>query len=255
MKKRYISLVGVLVVGLLALILAACTTAKAAPQAAPTLASQETARYITVVGVGEVSLTPDVAQVNIGAEVAAETVSEAKAEVDRRMEAIMSALEEMEIAEKDIQTSHYSIFFEREPIYPMPMESRESGESFPETPGVYRVSSMLNVTIHDLERVGEVLDVAIEAGANQMYGVSFTVSDAQKWEGEAREKAMSDARARAEDLARLAEVELGEVLSVSEVVGNATVVMREAAVAYGGGGIAPGELEFSSQIQVTFAIQ
>ena len=59
-----------------------------------------------------------------------------------------------------------------------------------------------------------------------------------------------------EELARLSGVELGEVLSVSEVVGSTPMVMRdEAAMAYGGGGIAPGELEFSTQIQVTFAIQ
>ena len=253
MTKRYASLAGMLVVGLLALALAACTNAKAAPQALPAGETQGTARYITVVGIGEVSLTPDVAEINVGAEVSGETVSEAKAEVDRRMEAIAAALKEMGIADKDMQTSHYSIYYDRD-RYPVSIEPMER-EGISETPGVYRVSSMLRVTIRDLEQAGEALDAAIEAGANQVYGVTFTVSNNEKWEGEAREKAVANAKTRAEELARLSGVELGEVLSVSEVVGSTPMVMREAAMAYGGGGIAPGELEFSTQIQVTFAIQ
>jgi len=87
--------------------------------------------------------------------------------------------------------------------------------------------------------------------------VSFTVSETVEWESEAREKAMADARARAEELAGLAEVTLGEVLSVSEVVGSGPVVMEKEIMAAfgGGGGIVPGELEFGTQIQVSFAIE
>ena len=236
--------------GLLVVVLVGCTTAEAAPAAA----SQELARYITVVGSGKVSLVPDVAQVNVGAEAAADTVSEAKAEVDGRMEAIVTALKELGIADEDIQTSHYSIHYEREAFYPAPMP--EGGASR-EAQGVYRVSNMLRVTVRDLEQVGDLLDAAVEAGANQMYGVTFTVSDDREWESEAREKAMADAKARAEELAGLAGVELGEVLSVSEVVGGVPVPMpvAEVALGRGGGGIAPGELEFSARIQVTFAIE
>jgi len=252
MKKRHTLLVGLLAVALSAAALAGCTAAQAAPQAVPAAGSQETSRYITVVGVGEVSLRPDIARISVGAEAMADTVSEAKADVDRRMEAIMGALEEMGVAEKDIQTSHYSIYYEREPFYPA-----ARGETSEAPQGVYRVSNMLNVTIRDLALVGDVLDAAIEAGANQMYGVTFTVSDVEQWQSEAREKAMDDARARAEELAGLAEVVLGQVLSVSEVVGSTPVPVsvEMAAMGRGGGGIAPGELEFSTYIQVTFAIQ
>ena len=88
-----------------------------------------------------------------------------------------------------------------------------------------------------------------------MFGVSFTVADESVWQSEARAKAMADARSRAQELAGLADVELGEVLSVSEVIGSVPVPMMEAKVGMGGGGIAPGELELGTQIQVTFAIQ
>jgi uncharacterized protein YggE len=248
MKKRHTLWIGMLLVGLLAVTVAACSPT----QAAPAVVSQETSRYITVVGVGEVSLSPDIAQINVGAEASADTVSEAKAEVDRRVAAILDALKEMGVAEKDIQTSNYSIYYEREPVYPMAVE-----ETSRETQGTYHVSNMLNVTIRDLEQVGDVLDAVIEAGANQMYGVTFTVSDDQEWESEAREKAMADARERAGELASLAEVELGEVLSVSEVVGGGAIPMPGFALAAeaAGGGIVPGELELSTQIQVTFAIK
>jgi len=241
-----------LALGLAAVVLAGCSTANAAPPAAPEPTGQDSVRYITVVGKGEVSLTPDIAQVNVGAEATAETVSEAKAEVDSHMEAILAALEEMGIAEKDIQTSHYGIYYEREPFF-----EPGRGEPAAENEGFYRVSSMLNVTIREIERAGEVVDAAVEAGANRMYGVSFTVSETVEWESEAREKAMADARARAEELAGLAEVTLGEVLSVSEVVGSRPVVLEKEVMAAfgGGGGIIPGELEVGTQIQVTFAIE
>ncbi len=252
MIKKHVSLAGLFIAAMLSIALVACNTVQAEPQAAPTAVSQEMSRYITVVGLGKASLTPDVAQINVGAETSAATVSEAKAEVDRRIEAILAVLREMGVADKDIQTSQYSIYYERETFYAV--VEREPGQ---EAQGAYRVSNMLNVTVRDMAAVGEILDAVVEAGANQMYGVTFTVSDAQKWESEAREKAMTNAQARAGELARLAGVELGEVLSVSEVIGGspspvAFAVMERAA---GGSGIAPGEMEFSTQIQVTFAIR
>jgi uncharacterized protein YggE len=207
-------------------------------------------RTITVVGVGKISLQPDMATVSIGVETRASTVSEAKAEVDVRMAAVVAALQEAGIAEKDIQTSQYSIHYEREPL-PMLRE----GPVLKDQDG-YRVSNVVRVTVRDVERAGAALDVAVEAGANQVWGVNLTVSDEDKWQGQAREKAMSDARARAGELASLAGVELGEVLSISEVIGATPVPMMVVRSGMGGGGgIAPGELEMATQIQVTFAIQ
>lgn len=235
-------------VALLAVSVAACTTAKAAPGSE----SPAAARTITVVGEGKVSLMPDIATINVGAEARADTASEAKAEVDARMAAIAAALQEAGVAEKDIQTSHYSIHYEQEP---MPSMLREGPA--PENQGGYRVSNMVQVIVRDVEKAGDVLDAVVQAGANQVYGVNFTVSDESTWQSEARAKAMADARSRAQELAGLAKVELGGVLSVSEVIGSSSVPVPVMAVerGMGGGGIAPGELELGTQIQVTFAIQ
>jgi uncharacterized protein YggE len=245
-----------LVVALLALSLAACTSVQAKSaaeqQVVPAVASSEAQRAITVVGVGRVNLVPDIAKINVGVETRAATVSAAKDTVDRQMETILATLKELSVAEKDIQSSYYSIYYEQEPYQP---SAREEG-SAAQPQGVYRVSSMLEVTVRDVEKAGAVLDAVVAAGANQVYGVNLTVSDNQKWQNEAREKAIADAKARAEEFARLTGVELGQVLSVSEVIGGVAPYVAYAERGMGGGGgISPGELEMSTQVQVTFAIQ
>ena len=243
----------VLTVATLAVLLIAGITVIALPrsesQAAPSSSAQDPSRTITVIGTGKVSLVPDVARVNVGAEARADTVAEAKAEVDGQMVAIHAALEAMGIDEKDIQTSHYSIHYERDP-----MQVMKEGPIV-ESQGGYRVSNILWVTVRDVEMAGDVVDAAVEAGANQVYGVTFTVSDEEAWQGLARENAVSDAEARAAELAGLADVELGAVQSVSEVIGGWPAAMAPMPETVMSGGFAPGELELSSQVQVTFAIQ
>jgi uncharacterized protein YggE len=239
-----------LIVAALAMLLIAIITVAAAPRAeSQDLPSSPTLRNITVVGTGTVSLVPDVAQVNVGAEARAGTVAEAKAEVDRQMAAMHAALGEMGIDEKDIQTSHYSIHYEQE-LEPVMQEA-----PVVESRGGYRVSNMLRVTVRDVERAGNVLDAVVEAGANQVHGVTFTVSDRSSWQGQAREQAMADARARAAELASLAGVELGAIQSVSEVIGAWPAAMPVAPESIISGGFAAGELEMSTRVQVTFAIQ
>jgi uncharacterized protein YggE len=247
------------VLAVLALSLVACSTVQAAPDAGSQTVAPvdvpDVPRTITVVGVGEVSLVPDIARINVGAEATSATVAEAKAEVDRQIAAIVATLKEMGIAESDIQTSHYSIHYERGPM-PQVIRSEPTEEMLvPEMQGGYRVSNMLRVTVRAIESAGDVLDAVVAAGANQVYGVTFTVSDENQWQSAAREAAMADATARAEELAGLANVQVGQVLSISEVVGGAPQPMMAVERAYGGGGIAPGELELGTQVQVTFAIQ
>ena len=245
------------VVVLLTVALVGCTTVRALTGDASEVASVPTAqsefltpsRSITVVGVGELSLEPDIATVTIGVQVRASTVSAAKTEVDGRMAAVVSALHEVGIAEKDIRTSQYSVHYEPEPM------RKVSEGSVAENQGSYLVSNMVRVTVRDVDRAGTVLDAAVEAGANQVWGVDLNVSDEDRWQDQAREKAMSDARSRAAELARLAGVELGEVLSISEVVGTSPVPMMVIQSGRGGGAVEQGELRLAMQIQVTFAVQ
>jgi len=203
-------------------------------------------RYITVVGQGSSGITPDIAVMNLGADTQAPVISDAIDQNDELMAAVMQALTDAGIAEEDIQTSNYSVYFD-EGFRGLDVQAEP----------VYRVSNTVMVTVRDLETVGDLLDAVIAAGANRIYGVSFTVDDWSAAESEARSQAMDDARARATELAGLAGVELGGVMNISEVVGGIppTFYGREAAMGGGGGPITPGQLEFSTSVQVSFAIR
>ncbi len=219
------------------------------------------AHTITVVGRGEVTAQPDIATSNIGVDVTSATVVDAMADANDRMAEILKAVKALGIADRDIQTSHFSISFEQRSAEPLPASTASSSavDTSSQSAGVYHVSNMLQVTIRDLDKVGAVLDAAVEAGANNIWGVSFSLDDTSTLEAEARESAVADARSRAEALAKLNGVSVGEVVAISEVIGNTgSVVMYDAmsAKSFGGGtAIEQGEVTFSTQIQVVYAIE
>ena len=154
---------------------------------------------------------------------------------------------------KDIQTSGFSVWTER-PYGP-------EGPSGDEV--LYHVSNQVAVTIRDLETVGTVLDAAIEAEANNIYGVTFSRADPSRVESEARKRAVADAQAKAQELATLNDVKLGDVVSVSEVIGErggyyaggVRQVALAAGVGGGGGPIAPGELELTLQLEIVYTVE
>ena len=245
------SLALALVVGVLGL-----ARAGFAPSAAQAQTAAETTstlpRTITVVGEGTVKIKPDIAQANIGVEVIRPTVKAASSGAKDSMDAVLQALKEQGVDEKDIQTSGFSVWTER-----------PYGPEGPSDEVLYHVSNQVAVTIRDLDTVGTVLDAAIEAGANNIYGVTFSLADPRQVESRARKEAVANAQAKAQELATLNDVEVGDVVSVSEVIGGRggyyTSVVREAAVAAGmgggGGPIAPGELEFTLQLEIVYTVQ
>ncbi|MCC6167102.1 MAG: SIMPL domain-containing protein [Caldilineaceae bacterium] len=205
-------------------------------------------RAITVVGEGKMSIEPDIARMTIGVETVKNTVKEASAGNKTTVEAVLAALKAQGIEKKDIQTSGFSIYAER------------FGPEGPLAEGDvrYRVSNNVMVVIRNLENVGTILDAAVEAGANNIYGVEFALDDPSAIESDARAKAIADARTKAEDIAGLSEVTLGQVLSVSEVIGSGGgfYAGNFAEQSRGGGGapIQPGQLELVMQLQVVYAI-
>ncbi|TEU17717.1 MAG: DUF541 domain-containing protein [Anaerolineales bacterium] len=228
-----------------------------APSAAQAQTVAETTstlpRTITVVGEGTVKIKPDIAQANIGVEVIRPTVKAASSRAKESMDAVLQALKQQGVDEKDIQTSGFSVWTER----PYGPEGPSSDEV------LYHVSNQVAVTIRELDTVGTVLDAAIEAGANNIYGVTFSLADPSQAESEAQRKAVDDAQAKAQWLASLNNVKLGDVVSVSEVIGGGGGYyaggVREASLAAGMGGgdgpIAPGELELTLQLQSVYTVQ
>lgn len=222
--------------------------------AVPTVHAQETApdptipRTITVVGEGTVSIRPDLAQANIGVEVVKPTVQEASTEAQKVMEAVLAALQTAGVDEKDIQTAGFSISAER-----YGPEGPRSDEDVR-----YTVRNNVSVVIRELDNVGSVLDAAIAAGANNTYGVNFRVADPSPLESEARSLAVADAQAKAQELAQLNGVTVGEVVRVSEVIGSGGGALSNnfanKALSSGAGPIAPGELTFTTQLEITYAM-
>ena len=206
-------------------------------------------RTITVVGEGTANVEPDTAQVNVGVEIVEADIKMANTKATETIEAIVAALQTQGVNNQNLQTSNLNIWIER-PYTP---------EGAPSNQVLYHVSNQVNVTIRDLSKIGAILDAVIQAGANNMYGVTFKVADPSVLKSDTRSQAMDDARTKAEELAKLAGVELGNVISVSEIIGSGSfsnnAQFRAEGLGGGGGGITPGELQMTTQLQVVFSVQ
>ena len=229
--------------------MAALLPTSALAQDANTSAPQ---RYITVVGEGIVNIKPDIAKTTIGVDTIKSTVKEASDENQVVIAQVLDALKAAGIADKDMQTAGFNIYAEQ---YVAPDSGPQAEPSYR-----YHVTNQVQVTIRDIETVGDVLDAAIEAGANSTYGVEFRLDDQEAARSEARGLAIENANSKAAELAGLNSVSVGQVLSISEVIGNSPYYAAPSAAAYGLGGgggtpISAGELQLTMQVQVTYAIE
>jgi uncharacterized protein YggE len=179
---------------------------------------------ISVTGQGRVSLTPDIAVLRLGVDAQADTISAATSQAAEAMERILAALKGHGVAEKDVQTVHFS-------IYPLWRWERtawwrlwEMGEQ--KLTG-YQVSNMVTVRIRALDQVGLIINDVAQAGGDltRIHGVDFAMEGPVPFD-EALEEAFADARAKAEKLADLADVTLGRVIYISEGTGQIPLMTR-----------------------------
>jgi uncharacterized protein len=199
---------------------------------------------IVVTGEGSVSVKPNYAQIRSGVTTRTKTVKEGVDANSKLMVAIIAALKDAGIAEKDIQTARFSI----QPVYGPQEPSTE-----PKLSG-YSVSNQVNVTIHEIGKVGDVLDRVVAAGATEVGNVSFLVSDASRALDQAREAAIADARRKAEVYAKASGVRLGRVEWITEDTGNGPPVPMMARAAAAPVPIASGEDMLRVQVTVGFDI-
>jgi uncharacterized protein len=187
------------------LILVCCGVAGVAGFIAPARAQAPPARVV-VSGEGKVNVVPDLAQVRSGVTTNAKNVKDAVESNSRTMAAIITALTESGIAQKDIQTAQFSI----QPVY-----SSQDQHAEPKLTA-YRVSNQVIAKIRHIDKLGDVLDKLAAAGATDVWNIDFMVSDPSKALDEAREAAIADARRKAEVFARAAGVTLGRVVVIEE---------------------------------------
>lgn len=159
---------------------------------------------ISVEGTGKVLSKPDIGKVNLSVVSAAKTVAVAQKDNTEKMNKITSAMKDLGIKEEDLKTANYSV---------SPSYQYSNGRS--EIIG-YEITQTLEVKIRDLEKVGDILGKAAAAGANQVGSLSFTFDDPEKLNAEARQKAITNAKEKAQDLAKSLGVSLGKVVSFGE---------------------------------------
>ncbi|MGD8463439.1 MAG: SIMPL domain-containing protein [Anaerolineae bacterium] len=224
------------------------------PALSPGLALQEdtddgsSQRTVSVRGSGQVSAQPDTAVVTLGVQTEAEEAATALTENSQQMQALVAVLQDAGIPAEDIQTQAVRLY----PRY----EDSPSSEGQRELAG-YTATNIVQVQMRDLDAVGETLDAAVQAGGNRIQGIRFEVSDPATYLDQAREAAWSDAQHKAEHLAGLAELELGEVLTINEsgtgpqpVVERALMADTAAAVP-----IEPGSQTIEVDLQITWNLR
>jgi uncharacterized protein len=220
--------------------------------AAPALADSDLTPAISVTGEASISAPPDLALIDAGVASSAKTARAASEANNAAMGKVLAALKTAGIDEKDYQTSRLSLQTEYAPNRPGDVASG------PPAIAGYRATNHITVKLRDVGKVATVIDTLIAAGANEVSGINFMVSQASKLLDDAREKAVADARRKAEIYAKAAGVTLGAPLSISES-GGAPVPMLRAKMAMPMAAtsvpVAQGEETLSVSVNVTWAIK
>lgn len=204
---------------------------------------------ITISGEGKISATPDIGVIDLGVVSDAKTVATAQKDNVEKMNKITKALKDLGVEEKDLKTTNYSIY---------PRYQYISGRS--DIIG-YEVSQTLEVKIRNLDKVGDVLSKTAELGANQVGSLSFTFDDPEKLNVEARNKAIANAKEKAEALSNVLDVKLVRIINFSESSYIPPVpYYSEKALGIGGGGGTPtpdiqtGQNEITANVTITYEI-
>ena len=211
----------------------------------PAAAHGETApaksvRSITVSGSGSVSTVPDSASFSFGVTTEGRTATATLNANAAEMQKVIAAIKNAGVAAADVQTTAVSL----SPRY------SQNGEAIVG----YTASNTVLAKIRDVKKSGAVIDAAVSAGANQVFGPSLTRSDQTALYRQALRAAVANARAKAQSIAGASKVRLGRVLSVTEASAGPppTPLAREKIAAETP--IEPGTQLIEATVTVEFAI-
>jgi uncharacterized protein YggE len=188
---------------------------------------------------------PDLAEVDGGVTSEAKTAREASEANSAAMSKVLQALKAAGIAEKDVQTSRLSL----QPQY------ANQNKPGPNVVVGYRASNRVGIRVHDVSKVAGVIDTLVGAGANEIGGINFMVSEASKLLDDARTEAIADARRKAEIYAKAAGVTLGAPIDISEGGGIAPMPLRRMAAMATSTPVAQGEDTLQVTVNVSWAIK
>jgi uncharacterized protein YggE len=240
MKTKFIILAAVSVLGIA---LAACGPSSVTVQSQPLL------RTITVSGTGLITMTPDIAYIYIGVRSQDASASVATTDNNTRALAVIEAIKAAGVAEKDIQTTNFSIY---------PQQQYDNNGNM--TGIVYVVENTVYVTVRDLVKIGSLLDASVRAGANSINSISFDLADKTAALSQARSAAVAEARKQADELTNATGVTLGAVQTISYYDSTPPIALQysRADMAVGGGGSVPvqtGSMQISTTVSIVYEIK
>lgn len=211
------------------------------------LYSTELVKTISVVGRGEMVIKPDTVVISTGVNSGDPIIGVALEDNNRVMASIFEGLADLGISPEDIETSNYNVYLYR----PYNDEDKNKEE--------YRVSNSIKISIKKLDLVDTVIDTIITLGANKIDGVYFTFENVEAYQDELREKAIKDARAKAEFLADLENMKVTSVISITEEGAGKTPEPRNFAYAMADSrpktAISSGMETLLTQYQVVYGIE
>lgn len=217
----------------------------------------KTADTISVTANGKAEVTPNVAQITATVESKNPNLDEARKENEQKVSSLIAGLKNLGITEKDIKTQQvtggqgYEIQGAPEPLIYPPLRPKQTNQ----------FSTSLEVTIHDLTKADEVIGALTAGGATNLYGPSLTIGDKELDEGksQAREDAVSEARKKAEELAKLSGRKLGKAVKITEQgdFGYPVPILArgEADLQQKASQIQPGQSEVTINLSVDFALK
>ena len=209
--------------------------------------AQITPSTISVNGEATISVPPDLAQIDSGVTTEAKTAREASEANNKAMGGVLLALKNAGIAEKDVQTSRLSL---------SPQTAPGRNPNAPFQIAGYRASNRVTVTIRDVTRVADTIDILVGSGANEISGISFMVSKASKLLDEARSEAIADARRKADIYAQAANVAVGAPISISEETAPGPIPYRKMAAGIAASApVAQGEETLRVTVSVSYELK
>jgi uncharacterized protein YggE len=237
MKTKYIFLMAILV---LSIALTACGPSTI------TVQPQPPQRTITVTGTGMVTLTPDIAYINIGVHSQDASASVALTDNSTKAQAIIEVIKAAGVAEKDIQTTNFSIY---------PQQQYDNNGNM--TGILYVVENTVYVTVRDLSTLGSLLDATVRAGANTINSISFDLADKTAALSQARLAAVAEANKQADELTGATGVSLGDVQTISYFDSTVPVTIqysRNDMAAAESVPVQAGSMEISTTVTIVYAI-
>jgi len=248
-KKNWWLTIGLVVV-LVIVGLAGCSPDITALEEIESLNISSQQEGIWVSGTGVITVIPNIAILRLGVAVQGTSVAVAQSQAAEAMEEIMAVLTGNGVTGKDIQTQYFSIH---------QITKWDSGMEQEILVG-YRVNNMITAKIREIDKVGIIIDAVATAGEDltQIDSIDFSVDNPSAYYEEAREKAMIDAKVKAEQLAELADGRLGKVTYISESAQIPPPIYRQniydEAMSAATTTISPGEIEVSLTVQIAYAL-